>query len=152
MFWLIFGLATLWLIAASSWIDKWLSTLISRSLKRWTHLEVRDYAGILHLAGEYGVMELQVEEQDWLANKTLNDLNLSAEGVLVLGIHRANGRYLGAPQGNTRIKSHDNLIVYGRSSVLNKLDQRRADTAGEQEHQQLVVDQQRLVQEQEEDE
>jgi uncharacterized protein with PhoU and TrkA domain len=41
--------------------------------------------------------ELQVEPEDWMANQTLQDLDLRHERVLVLGITRGDGTYIGAP-------------------------------------------------------
>jgi hypothetical protein len=55
---LCFGLVTLWAIASSKIVDRHLSNLISRFLKRFTRLNVQDYASLLHLAGEYKVTEM----------------------------------------------------------------------------------------------
>lgn len=146
------GLSVLWCLANSKWVDRYLSRLIAWLLKRWTHLEVRDYANLLHLSGDYRVTELDVQSGDWLAERTLAELNLDREGITVLGIARANGRYVGAPKGETRIYPEDTLILYGRLPVLNELDERQADWGGEQAHQQAVADQQQVLQEQDEQE
>jgi len=79
------GLIGLWIIAHSQWVDRRLSQLITWALKRWTNLEVQDYAELLHLSGDYAVAELVVEADDWLANRTLIELKLTDEGVLVPG-------------------------------------------------------------------
>lgn len=149
MLWLILGLSILWTIANSTWLDNRLSVLISWALKRYTSLDVRDYAGVLHLSGEYGIIELQVEEQDWLAEKALKDLDLPKEGVLVLGIRRQNGAYIGAPKGPTQVHSGDTIILYGRSPVLADLDQRPSDYSGERAHRELIAEQKQVLEEQE---
>ncbi|NJP04294.1 MAG: potassium transporter TrkA [Chloroflexaceae bacterium] len=146
--WLGLALLVLWIAATSSWIDRHLSSLVGWALKRWTKLEVRDYARVMHLAGEYGISELAVEPQDWLAEKTLAQLDLPDEGVLVLGIKRPDGSYIGAPKGSTCIYAHDMLILYGRSPVLADLDERRANTAGEQAHQRSSAEQQHVLRKQ----
>jgi hypothetical protein len=142
------ALALLWFVATSSWIDRHLTPLISWMLKRWTRVDVRDYARVLHLSGDYGIIELEVEPQDWLAKKSLRSLDLSQEGVLVLGIQRQNGRYVGAPKGETIVNPGDTLILYGRSPVLDNLDRRTDDSSGRWEHYRQVAEQQRVVQEQ----
>jgi hypothetical protein len=51
-----------------------LSSALARSAARptrWTDLEVRDYAELLHLAENYAVMEIFVEPGDWTANHTI---------------------------------------------------------------------------------
>ena len=54
---LLVGLLALWAIAHSRWIDKWLSDWVTWALKRWSDLEIRDYASLLHLSGDYSVAE-----------------------------------------------------------------------------------------------
>jgi hypothetical protein len=146
--WLSLGLGTIWFLATSTWIDQHISPLISWLLKRWTDIETRDYARIMHLSGDFGVIELEVEPQDWLADKTLRQLGLSDEGVLVLGVQRPDGTYLGTPTGTTTVRSGDTLILYGRSPVLSDLDQRTATHEGEHAHTRVVAEQQRLKSEQ----
>ena len=65
---LILGIGILMTTASSQWVDKKLSKLIQRLLSRYTELDIKDYAAILHLAGEYSIHELYVEAKDWLAN------------------------------------------------------------------------------------
>lgn len=95
------GLILLWALVANRWVDRWLSRMIAVALRRWTDLDVRDYASLLQLTGEYEVMELAVEPDDWMADRALAELKLRDEGVVVLGINRANGAYVGAPTGES---------------------------------------------------
>src|SRR3954468_20016389 len=74
------GLLVLGLLLRSRPVTAALSRLIEASLRRWTDLDVRDYASLLELQGEYGVMELKIEGGDWLANRTLADAELRDEG------------------------------------------------------------------------
>jgi MFS family permease len=150
LFWLVLGLGVIWFLATSTWLDQHLSPLISWLLKRWTTIDTRDYARILHLSGDYGVIELEVEPQDWLAHKTLRQLELSDEGVLVLGVQRQEGEYIGTPTGQTVVKPGDTLILYGRSPVLADIDQRDDTGESEEAHSRVVAEQQRLEDEQEE--
>lgn len=137
------GIAALFGLASSQWVDTRLSRLISWAIARYTRLDVRDYASMLHLAGEYGIGELYVQEQDWLAERHLKDLKLREEGVLVLGIVRKNGHYVGTPVGATPVKPGDTLILYGARSSLKSLDQRRYGIGGSLEHAEKVARQQR---------
>ncbi len=146
------GLGVLWFLATSQWIDRYLSRLISRALRRWTRLDVRDYLSLLHLSGEYTVTQLEVRDQDWLANQKLDRLNLRQEGVTVLGIHRKNGRYVGAPRAESCIRPGDTLILYGRLPLLSELDERGANFAGEQAHHQAVTDHEKIVSKQQQEE
>lgn len=75
-----------------------------------------------------------MEETDWLCNAELADLALPNEGVLVLGIRRKNGAYIGVPHGRTTIRSGDLLTCYGREKVLRMLASRKAGAEGNSEH------------------
>ncbi|QDU49248.1 TrkA C-terminal domain-containing protein [Gimesia panareensis] len=137
------GLSLLWMLAYSDWVDRRMSDFIQRALQRWTDLEIRDYAGLLRLTGDYIVVELNVNSKDWLAESSLNDLKLNDEGVLVLGIEKDDSTYIGAPRGDTTLEVNDRVLLYGKASVLQNLDERRSGAAGNWEHHKSVDDQQR---------
>jgi len=141
---LVVGLIALWLLVQSKWIDRKLSYIINRALNRYTSLDVRDYYSLLHLSDNYRVSEIKVEQQDWLADKTLNDLQLHDEGILVLGIKRSNGEYIGAPRGETKIYNDDTVTLYGRASLLESLDDRQKGHSGDQKHTDAVLEQERM--------
>jgi uncharacterized protein with PhoU and TrkA domain len=94
------------------------------------------------------VIELEVEPGDWLANKKLSQLDLRDEGVIVLGIHRAGGEYVGAPHGQTKVHEDDTLLLYGREVALAELDYRPDTPGGDQAHRKAVATQQNVVQKQ----
>lgn len=103
-------------------------------------MEVRDYVQLLDLASDYAVAELGVESDSWLAEHRLADLQLPAESVLVLGIRRADGAFIGAPRGHTAVHEHDTLVVYGFADVLEHLGTRRVGVEGDQAHRTIVFE------------
>jgi TrkA family protein len=137
---LLGGLLLLWLLMRSSWVDRQMSRLIRVVLGRVTDLEARDYASLLDLGGEYTVMEIAVRPEDWMADRTLADLRLRDEGVVVLGVERP-GAYLGAPRSNTTIQPGDTLVVYGREPRLCELDRRTHGAAGDDAHREAAAEQ-----------
>lgn len=128
------GLALLWGIAASPWVDRGLGRIIDRALKRYTQLEVRDFASLLRLSGAYRVVEIAVEPEDWMCGRSLAELKLRDEGIIVLGIQRGSDTYLGVPKGENVIVAGDVLMAYGRADRLEALDQRGRGHEGEREH------------------
>ncbi|MEB3885185.1 TrkA C-terminal domain-containing protein [Lyngbya sp. CCY1209] len=142
------GMVLLWGITNNRIFNRHLNRLVRWTLRRWTRLDVRDYASLLRLQGSYRVLELQVRPEDWLANRNLQELNLRAEGVMVLGIIRADKTYVGAPNGTTCIYPDDLLILYGRQPALAELDSRRADYRGEKAHQEAIAINRRIQEEQ----
>jgi hypothetical protein len=142
------GVGLLWWAAKSRWFERYLSRIMRWALQRWTDLDTRDYASLLRLAGAYTVMELQVQEGDWLADRRLRDCKLPDEGVTVLGIYRDDGRYVGVPKAETSIDAGDTLVLYGRREPLRELGTRRADSEGQAGHEKAVSEQRRYEAEQ----
>ncbi|HZT67982.1 MAG TPA: TrkA C-terminal domain-containing protein [Acidimicrobiales bacterium] len=127
---LVGGLVLLVFLTRSRLIDRWMSRVIERALRRFTSIEVRDFAGLLRLSGDWMVVEMEIDENDWIADRPLSELDLPDEGVVVLGIIHQNGRYLGAPKGAAVLHAGDVAVLYGRRSTLADLDERRRDAAG----------------------
>jgi hypothetical protein len=85
---LVGSLAGLYLLARSQWVDRHLTSIIERLLSRFSQLDVRDYARLLRITEDYAVRELYVEEEDWVAERPLEELRLPDEGIVVLGVLR----------------------------------------------------------------
>jgi len=122
---LVAGTGLLGVVATSQWVDRYISRATAWALHRFTDLDTRDYSGLLHLGGEYMVSELHVEPGDWLTCGPLRDLRLRDEGVLVLALERPDGTFVGVPDFSMRVRPGDNLILYGRATALQRLDERR---------------------------
>lgn len=143
---LVVGLLAIVAVSRSRVVDRRLTSLIAHLLDRFTDIRTRDVAGLLNLSGPYAVNELAVGPNDWTAGRALAELDLRGEGVVVLGIVRRGGRYLGAPTGRTVVHAGDTLVAYGTADRLRELDHRHAGPAGDQAHEQAVAHQLRTEQ------
>jgi len=128
------GIILLFLLAYSKWVNRRISAAVSWALKRWTRLTTQDYTEMLHLSHDYTVSEFMVQEGDWMAGNSLIDLRLGDEGVMILGVHRVDGSYVGAPKGSCVIYAGDELIIYGKHALLQRLEKRQAGYDGDREH------------------
>ncbi|HJV09034.1 MAG TPA: TrkA C-terminal domain-containing protein [Acidimicrobiales bacterium] len=135
---LVGGLAVIYVISTSKRVDRRLSAVIGRGLARFTDLDVRDYAALLHVSGQYEVKEMLAAPDAWITGRTLGELRLRDEGILVLGVVRPDGAYLGVPTKRTRIDPGDTLILYGRDGRFAELTGRRPGAEGDAAHAQAV--------------
>lgn len=124
------GLAMLFVAARSQFVDRQMTKCVQYACKRFTQLDLNDYVALLNLAEGFSVLEVDVREGDWLGDQTLAALALPREGVLVLGVRKADGGYIGTPTGITRVDVGDTLTVYGKLSRLEELNQRRHGPSG----------------------
>ena len=145
---LFVGAGLLWIVANSKSVDRLIWKANAWAMSRWANIDVRDYSRLFHLAENYGVSELRVHEGDWLSGRLLQELKLSSEGVLVLGVERRGGHYVGTPRGETLVDTGDCLIMYGRQETLVELHSRSEGMAGNMQHV-IAVTRQADVREQE---
>ena len=130
---LLGGVALIFGLTRVPWVDRGIHRLIEKALRKWTDLDARDYAQLLSLSGTYGVSEMAIADDDWLAHKTIAESALDQEGIAILGIHRS-GDYLGIPRRDTKIEPGDRVILYGCATQLAELDQRCQGTEGDRKH------------------
>ncbi len=126
-------LALLWIMKLRP-VDRVLSRVIRAGLRRYTDLEVRDVESLMDIHGGYSIAELLVEEADWVCDSTLAEMRLNDEGILVLGVHRRNGGYDGAPKGTLAVHAGDTLLLYGHQDRIAQLDDRVKGPLGDAEH------------------
>ena len=131
---LVLGIVVLVLLVRSTWVERQLNKPIAFALSKFSHLDVRDYVSLLNLSSGFAVYEILVDKDDWVAGKTLIQLGLAREGILVLGIQRHNGNYIGAPSGESRIQAGDNVVLYGTRAHVRELDCRPAGEEGDRLH------------------
>lgn len=140
---ILVGVFILWVILRIPTLDRVLARMFAGIVKRVTDVDIRDYGNMLRLSGDYGISELLVEPDDWMADRTLAQLDLSHEGLLVLGIVRGD-HYFGAPKGSYTVRTGDTLLVYGPVRRLAELDERRSGTEGERAHRDAIVAQREI--------
>jgi len=141
------GVAGLWALASSQWVTRWMERVIRWALRKWTKVEVRDYASLLRLSDDFTVSEIRVEAGDWVVGKTLAELDLHAEGITILGIQRSDGGYVGVPTGKSVVRDGDVLLLYGRADAVERLDERCGGLPGDRDHREAVqVETERLRQ------
>jgi hypothetical protein len=107
------GLTGLFLVSRSRWLGRILSRVIERLLDRLTPLELKDYATLLEIGAGYSVSEIVIRQDSPIVGKALRELNLTARGIVVIGVRRADGKYEGVPSGATTLFAGDVALCYG---------------------------------------
>lgn len=133
---LFVGVVGLVLLARSETMARIFTPIISRSLRRYTTLDLRDYAELLHLREDFRVVEIEAVPNGWLTKAPLSGLGLYREGVVLLGIVRKGGEFIGTPESSQCVHAGDKVILYGRASRIEEL--RTRSRADEGAHQQAV--------------
>lgn len=141
---LVLGVLTLWLISRSKWLDYIIMRGTRYAMQRVTRLDILDYTGLLHFSEGYAVGEMSIGADHWLTGKNLQELRLKDEGILILGIQRANKEYVATPKGTSVIRGGDVVVIYGRYMHIEELRGRKRDEAGDDEHRRCAEEQEAL--------
>ncbi len=136
---LVAGLVLLRLLAGSRLVDRGLTRATEWALRRYTSLNVRDYDKLLHISDDYAVAELDADEGHWVTGRPLGELRLRDEGVMVLGVYRRSGDYIGVPRMDTVVHDGDRLVVYGGEGAIPRIAQRPAGMDGDRDHDDAVA-------------
>lgn len=110
--------------AQSKWFDRLLSPVLRRLLAETTTLGDTEYDHLLKLSDGYRVSEFTVKEDGWMVGQSLRDLDLFAEGVVVLGVHRADGQFISPPDPDVTFHTDESLVVYGHKNRVVELSTR----------------------------
>ncbi len=128
------GMILVWLGIRSRWVDRALSRIISKMLHKYTSIQILDFAAVLHLKEDYRISEIKIQDDNWMAYKTLQEMQLRHEGITVLGVDRDDLDYLGSPSGEFEILPGDVVTLYGKAFGIRNLAQRKRDYKGTEEH------------------
>ena len=139
------GLLAVLLLTRLERLERLLTRVTAWALARWTTLDTRDFAQLLRFGHDFGIIELHARGDDWLVERPLSELGLPAEGIVILGVHRKDGTFIGAPTGSTVIHTDDDVLAYGRLDHLRDLDERHKGTHGDRAHREAVREQHELV-------
>ena len=112
------GLVLLW--ALTSWrpVDRFVVRLFERLLRRWTTLDTHDYHALLRLSADYAIRQFDIRPDGVVVGRSIGDLLPEAHRIVLLGIERSDGSYLGAPPMDTKLFGGDVATVYGRNETL----------------------------------
>ncbi len=147
----VVGMAFLWWAIKSKWVDRGLSKLIARMLKKYANLDVLDYEAVLHLKDDFKISEKKIKSDDWMANKTLKELNLRHEGITILGIDRPDRDHIGSPTGSFDILPNDVVTIYGKAEVIKNIFARKNDFQAAVSHEEFVEREDKRLKDQIED-
>ena len=138
---IVASMLSLWFVSRSKWIEGILVRIIKKALKKFTTLKIRDYVELLDLKGDYEITVIEVNEEDWMLDKKVSELQLWREGINLIGIQRDDGTYLGTPKSETKVTINDQLILYGRKKSIHNLEKRKQDISGDKEHDEAIKEQ-----------
>ena len=115
---LLGGAVVLFILTRIGLLQRLLDRIIRFSLRRAGLEKPVNYDLVLRVGSGFCVSELPVRENSPFAGLLLGESRPADAGIIVLGITRANGGYVGVPKRHERLEVGDVLIVYGSEDAL----------------------------------
>jgi len=115
---LIGGLLLLLFLTTNKWVEKNLEVLINFFLDKYTDLRIGNFHHLLHLHDDHKVVEFSLSSSCPIIGETFKKNLIRKQGVVILGIKRSDGTYIGFPDDKFKFKENDLLTVYGLQKDL----------------------------------
>ena len=131
---LVIGVLLIFAVFSSKIFENLMKWILAKPLKLLKkRVELYDYEKILGLSKGYTIGSFEVPKNHWMVKKTIKDLSLEKEGVIVLGVYRdVDGKeeYLGVPSQDFEIHYKDKMMVFCKEDILKNLAKREKGAKG----------------------
>jgi len=119
--WLVLGALIFWLLARSKLINRALEWSIRLTLKRASAVRSMDYEPLLKVESGFCIAEFKVLADNTLAGRTIAESHPTDIGIVILGISKRVGGFIGAPGPKDRIEIGDAVTVYGHEEAIGEI-------------------------------
>lgn len=127
------GLVGIFLLTRMAFIRTGLIWIFTKLMSSTRDIRVHDYEELLQVDEGFAVAHVLIEPDNWMVGKSLREMRLTDEGVMVLNIVRGGGNVFATPGPDTPIDPGDKLLLYGHEENLGRLAERNR-ARGEVEH------------------
>ena len=121
LLWIAGGAVVLTLLTRLPFVKRMVDYTIRFSLRGARSLRIHDYDMLLRVSSGYCVSDIPILGEGPLAGKQLRESHPTDRGLLILGIEKSDGHYIGAPGPEDIIMVGDIVTVYGRESAMQEL-------------------------------
>jgi hypothetical protein len=124
----------LFYISRTTYFDHVVKHLMEKPLK---HIKKKvallDYERVLGISKGFTIGTFEIPKRHWMVNKSIKDLQLEKEGVIILGVYRevhGHEEYLGVPSLDFKAHNKDKILVYGKEETISNLAKREKGSKG----------------------
>lgn len=103
------------------WIKRPLDRVMKWSLESAGVVRAMDYDVLLNLRQGYSVSEVELVPGHAYCGRRLGESRPADGGIVVLGIHRGDGTFVGAPGRDELLSAGDRIMVYGSNEASRRL-------------------------------
>lgn len=116
------------LLSKVGFLQRFLDRVLTFTLHRVGLVKAYDYELLLHARDGYCVSEIEMIEENPFSGKTIAETRPADLGLIILGIEKKGGEYLGAPGPQDVIGVGDVLTIYGHEKDVRRVALREKES------------------------
>jgi len=117
----LLSILVLYVLASTGFIRRPLDGMMRYSLERAGVVRALDYELLLKVEHGYCVSDFKIGKDHPFEGKALYESRPNDQGIVILGITKAHGSFVGTPNKNEILQSGDTLMVYGSEEAVDKM-------------------------------
>jgi len=117
----LLAILVLYGMAHTGFIRKPMDAIMRYSLERAGVVRAMDYELLLNVQNGYSVSDFKIGEDHPFAGKALYESRPNDQGIVVLGVTKADGKFVGTPNKNELLECGDVVMVYGSEEAVDKM-------------------------------
>lgn len=118
---IVLGVTVLYFLSHTGFVKKPLDALMKFSLERAGMVHAQDYELLLNVESGFCISDFRIEKDHPFADKALYESRPNDHGIVILGIRRQDGEFVGAPGKNDVIYRGDTVMIYGSEESVDKM-------------------------------
>ncbi|MGB2403298.1 MAG: TrkA C-terminal domain-containing protein [Akkermansiaceae bacterium] len=117
----LLSILVLYVLASTGFIRRPMDALMKYSLERAGVVRALDYELLLNVEHGYCVSDFKIAEGHKFEGKALHQSRPNDQGIVILGIKKSDGNFVGTPNKDEILESGDTLMVYGSEEAVDKI-------------------------------
>ncbi|MDG1357962.1 MAG: TrkA C-terminal domain-containing protein [Akkermansiaceae bacterium] len=117
----LLSILVLYILASTAFIRRPMDALMKYSLERAGVVRALDYELLLNVEHGYCVSDFKIAAGHQFEGKPLYESRPNDHGIVILGVTKVDGSFVGTPGKEEVLKSGDTLMVYGSEEAVDKM-------------------------------
>ncbi|MBT8044023.1 MAG: TrkA C-terminal domain-containing protein [Verrucomicrobiae bacterium] len=118
---IVAGVIVLYVLSHTGFIRRPLDALMRFSLERAGVVRALDYELLLNVEHGYCVSDFRLESGHPFTGKALHQSRPNDQGIVILGITKPDGSFMGTPNKDVVLERGDTVMVYGSEEAVDKM-------------------------------
>lgn len=118
---MLLGIIVLYILANTGFIRRPMDAVMRYSLERAGVVRALDYELLLNVQHGFCISDFKISSDHPFVGKALYESRPNDQGIVILGITKADGSFIGTPNKDEVLERGDMVMVYGSEEAVDKM-------------------------------